>query len=63
MNVVIHLLRTEPPEGTISLRDHEQPAKDGPSVAFAGWLGLVTCLYDLLGQGRKPGDGSAAQPG
>ena len=47
MEILIHLDRSEPPAGTLTLR---QPAGGTLSpVEFVGWLGMLRAMYEVIG--------------
>jgi hypothetical protein len=53
MQIVIDLDGWEPPQGKLSLRAGPG-GEDLLAVGFAGWLGLVGRLHELLGRADQP---------
>ena len=53
MKLVIKLAQRDPPSGTIHLNEGREETVD---VDFAGWLGLVGRLYEVLLS--RPGEAS-----
>jgi hypothetical protein len=52
MEILIHLDRVEPPAGRLRLLpESEEPpgAGDGDGIGFAGWLGLLRALDEVIG--------------
>ena len=57
MEILITLDAKEPPAGSVRLGpDNGVASRAGTEtmVEFAGWLGLLRALYDVLGTGGEP---------
>jgi hypothetical protein len=61
MEILISLESMEPPAGSVRLvPGHDLSCRDEQPkvVGFAGWLGLLRALYEVIGsRGERPMDG------
>lgn len=59
MEIVIRLDTVEPPVGSVRLLagpDLSYRGAEAAAVGFAGWLGLLRALYEVIGsRGDRPG--------
>jgi hypothetical protein len=55
VDVLIRLEREEPPVGTVvELRAEQSEAHAQTALPFAGWLGLLRALAEVVGEQPRP---------